>query len=199
MRLLGLVLHDRIVQILDAPQRVGQPRRHRRSGRQLSAVAGATQSPAEVVVGDLESHGGGQICQFLAESHRESREPLHEGSKGQVVPFDVARAYRGHVAYVLDRDAFRSGQLGRRVTARLGIAVLLYQNAVANRGAEGIADRRGIGCPAIRRELRAVFAGLFRSAEPCAGTDRQSALASSNGSACRQRKRRAVWSSGRWP
>ena len=38
---------------------------------------------------------------------------------------------------------------GRPVTARLGIAVLLYRNAVANRGAEGVADGRGIDVPAV--------------------------------------------------
>jgi hypothetical protein len=49
------MLHERIVQLLDAPQRIREPRHHRGSRRQLptvaqTTVARTTQPPAEIVV-----------------------------------------------------------------------------------------------------------------------------------------------------
>jgi hypothetical protein len=76
-------LHHGIVQILDAPPRVGGSRHHRGRGRQLPALARTTQTPADDVKGHLEGYRCGQVRQFLAEPHREPREAFHEGPQGR--------------------------------------------------------------------------------------------------------------------
>jgi hypothetical protein len=67
--LLCLLLHHCIVRFLDAPERICEPRHHRRRWRQLSTAAGR-RSRQQKLIGHLEGHRCGQFCQLLAEPVR---------------------------------------------------------------------------------------------------------------------------------
>jgi hypothetical protein len=77
--LVGLLLHHGIVQVLDRPQRIDQPRHHRGRRGPLPAFAALTQLPAKVVVSNLERGGCGKVRQLLAELYRKARKPRGVG------------------------------------------------------------------------------------------------------------------------
>lgn len=62
MLLVGLVLHHGIVQILDAPQRIREPRHHRRSGRQLAAIVRTTVVSSFEIFQTEPPYSGGLIA-----------------------------------------------------------------------------------------------------------------------------------------
>jgi hypothetical protein len=78
MFLLGLLLHDRVVQVFQRPQHFCQPRHHRGRRCELSALPRFAKPSAEVVVANLQGNrtslerksSACQINVLLAERNR---------------------------------------------------------------------------------------------------------------------------------
>src|SRR5579863_8085130 len=70
-------------QFSNRPNVVSQTRSHRRSSTQTR------MNTAEIVVGKVQSDGGFQMRQLLAERIGQARKPSTHHAKSQVLPFDV--------------------------------------------------------------------------------------------------------------
>lgn len=111
--------------------------------------------PAEVVVREVESDRCLQVGELLAETKGQSREAPHESADGQIVPLDMAGAYREAIYAAGYHLADGPDHLRRTVTARLLCRlVVLYQNAVIYRASERQVHGVRVGIESIGGNLR---------------------------------------------
>ena len=72
---------------------------------------------AEVVISEMQTVRSPEILPLLAKAVRETGEPSHLHSKGQVLPFDMAGANLCRIGISHDWDSLRVRDIGRTVPA----------------------------------------------------------------------------------
>jgi hypothetical protein len=60
----------------------------------------------EIIVREVQSASGFQVRKFLRESVRQSRKPSHLHPHGQVLPFDVGRAYPRRIRIAIPHSGY---------------------------------------------------------------------------------------------
>lgn len=143
------VFHHGIKQRLKIPKRLDQSHRHCGRGTLSAGLAGKSRTPTEVVIGDMQGHRCREIAEALGEAQGQPRESLNKRADRQIVPFNVAGAYRVEIAYPAYVPPRGTLQFGWSVSAHFRVDVILDENAMPGRAAERIADLRLVAAPSI--------------------------------------------------
>jgi hypothetical protein len=145
-----LALPEQPDHVLDRPPARGHPGC---LGGRLTPEA--HMRPAEVVVHEVDRHGGSQVLDLLGEGVRQAGEPPHAHADGQVLPLNVTGAHQGRVGPPLDELLGAADALGRAVAllGLLGRPVDLDQHGVGCPATEGILNGREVHGVPVRRDL----------------------------------------------
>src|SRR5579862_5497444 len=144
-------------QLGQGPDVIGEPCRHCRG-----LAAEGRVGPAEVVEGEVETHGRGQVLQLLGEGVGQPRESSHPHPHRQVLPLDVAGRNVVGVRVAGDDLGLLAEADGRGVAARPRAAGSgrgredLDQLGVVNVALECVTDSGQVKVVAVRGQLDTV-------------------------------------------